>query len=137
MPIQTQLLATILARLGPDSSAADAASAAGIWHIVFTSLSPLIGPLSAGLLFERVLMLHTASFPWLADATTGASDASLLDAFVRTLHGRSATEIDAANRALLSSYTDELAGLIGASLASRLLQKAFFPNDQQGISENI
>lgn len=127
MPIQTELLATIRRCLSPDDRPADPGQAELVWRTMFDCLAPLIGPLSAGLLFERSLILNTRDFPWLEAAGAAASGAHVIDAFVRTLEGRSAADIEAANHALLGTYTDELAGLIGASLASRLLQVAFAP----------
>lgn len=125
MPIQTELLATILARLRPDDRPADAAGAARIWRTVFDCFGPLIGPLSTGLLFERAMIAHVGTFPWLEEAIDAASGASVLDVFACLLGGLPASDIEAANRAMLTTYTDELAGLIGASLAGRLLQVTF------------
>jgi hypothetical protein len=133
MPIQTELLATILARLRPDNRPADAASAAGIWRTLFDCFGPLIGPLSVGLLFERTMIKHVDAFPWLEEAIDAASGARVLDVFTLLLDGLPAPDIEAANRAMLTTYTDELAGLIGASLTSRLLQTAF---GRDGVLDN-
>lgn len=131
MPIPTELLGTILARLRPDGHPANADSVARVWRVMFDCFSPLIGPLSAGLLFERTLILNATAYPWLQSAIAAASNASALDAFVGVLRERPAADIDAVNRALLKVYTDELAGLLGTSLSSRLLQVAFEPSREQ------
>lgn len=124
MPIPTELFATIMQRLDATSAADAALEATRLWQTLFDKFSPLIGPLSAELLFMRSLSMHEAVFPWLPRIAP-ASVRTAFPAFERSLDGRSVEEIVAANRALLSTYTDILAELIGTRLAGKFLAAAF------------
>ena len=111
-------------RLNTQSASDAAADATRLWQTLFEKFSPLIGPLSAELLFMRSLSMHEAVFSWLPRIAP-ASVRTAFPAFERSLDGRSVEEIVAANHALLSTYTDILAELIGARLAAKFLNAAF------------
>lgn len=128
MPIPTELFATMMGRLAAESATESAAEAIRLWHTLFRKFGPLIGPLSAELLFVRSLAAHEAAFPWLPHVPSGAARAAFAD-FERSLDGRTAGEILAANHALLSTYVTVLADLIGVRLATRFLGRAFADDD--------
>ena len=128
MPIPTELFATIMKRLDAQSADDAAAEAARLWQTLFEKFSPLIGPLSAQLLFMRSLATHEAVFPWLPRIAP-ASVQTAFPEFERSLDGRSAEEIVAANRALLSTYTTILSELIGVRLAAKFLGAAFLDDE--------
>ena len=115
---------TIVGYMAPDNDADAAAAAVGAWHALFRKIGPLLGPLSADLLFARSLIVNEAAFPWLPRVAPGASRTAF-EQFERSLANRAPEEIVAANRALLSTYTTVLAGLIGDGLATRFLGAAF------------
>lgn len=127
MPIPTELFATMTERLVPGNGAGTAIDAIVVWRAVFKKLGPLIGPLSTELLFARTLASHESAFPWLPQAAPGATRSVFAD-FERCLDGRPFDEVAAVNRALLSSYTEVLASLIGAGLTVRFLE-AISPYD--------
>jgi hypothetical protein len=124
MPIPTELFTTIMEHFAPDSASDAAGTAVRAWHALFHKLAPLLGPLSADLLFARSLTVQEAQFPWLPKLAPSAARTAFAD-FERSLANRPAEEIAAVNRALLSTYTTVLAGLIGDGLATRVLGGAF------------
>ncbi|MFC5461372.1 hypothetical protein [Massilia niabensis] len=124
MPIPTELFATLMGRLATDNAAGSAAEAIRLWQTLFRKFSPLIGPLSAELLFVRSLRAHEAVFPWLPRVGPGATRTAFSE-FERSLDSRTAEDIVAANHALLSTYITALADLIGMRLAVKFLGTAF------------
>lgn len=128
MPIPTELFATLMGRLAADNTAESAPEAIRLWQTLFRKFSPLIGPLSAELLFVRSLAAHEAAFPWLPHVKPGATRTAFAE-FERSLDGRSAEEIVAANHALLETYITVLADLIGVRLATKFLGTAFAEDD--------
>ena len=129
MTIPTELLATIMERLTPNGDPATVDGAIDVWTCLFARFHPLIGLLGTELLFARSLGLHEKAFPWLPQATTSIQAGQVFDSFTRTLVGRSPEDIIAANRALLASFSTQLAELIGARLATQFLRSAFAPDD--------
>lgn len=99
-----------------------------VWQALFKKFGPLIGPLSTELLFARSLAAHETTFPWVPQTTTGAMR-PLFEEFQRGLENRSSDEIVAVNSALLATYLNGLADLIGAGLVTRFVQAAF-PHDE-------
>jgi hypothetical protein len=124
MPIPTELFMTILGEIVADNETNAAAAAVRVWHTLFRKIAPLLGPLSADLLFARSLAANEAAFPWLPRIAADASRTALAE-FERSLENRGRDDIVAANHALLSTYITVLADLIGAGLATRLLGGAF------------
>jgi hypothetical protein len=124
MPIPHKLFTTIMAHMAADCPSGAPAAAIRVWHILFRKFSPLLGPLSADLLFMRSLAAHQAAFPWLPRIAPGAAGTALQE-FERSLADRSPEEITAVNRALLSTYATILSDLIGRTLATRFLDGAF------------
>ena len=129
MPIPTELFATMNGRRLPGNGADTAIGAIAVWRAVFRKLGPLIGPLSTELLFARTLANHASAFPWLPQAAPGATRSLFAD-FERCLVGRPFDEVAEVNRALLSSYTEVLASLIGDGLTVRFME-AISPYDDK------
>jgi hypothetical protein len=88
---------------GPEAGAV-AAAVLGVWHRIGECLVPMIGARGVEALFGRALQLTASAFPWLAAA--GEDKTSLAGV---------------ASVALLATFTELLATLIGASLTDRLL----------------
>jgi hypothetical protein len=124
MPIPTELFATIMGNISISSAPDSAAAATRVWRTMFRKFSPLLGPLSADLLFARSLAEQEAAFPWLPRIAPGA-ESTAYEAFERSLDSRSTEDILAANRAMLLTYTTVLADLIGMRLATNFLGAAF------------
>ncbi|UVW28111.1 hypothetical protein [Massilia sp. H6] len=116
-------------RLSPNGGPATADAAVKVWHCVFSRFNPLIGPVSTQALFARALALHQHAFPWLPQALTPEQSRQAFDIFAGTLVGQPADALLAANRALLETYSTELADLIGTRLATQFLRSAFPPDD--------
>jgi hypothetical protein len=133
MSIPTELFATMTGRLAPGGSPGTSTDAILVWRALFGKFGPLIGPLSAELLFARSLSTHESVFPWLPQSVPGARQ-TLLDEFERSLDSRTPDEILAVNRLLLASYIASLAELIGPGLVARFVHTAF-PREEP--SENI
>jgi hypothetical protein len=104
-----------------------AASAVAIWNAIDGALSPVIGLRGSGALYKRSLHLARADHPWLAVAYDGAllpGDYSSLQA---ALAQQSSADAAAGHDALLQTFHDLLADLIGRSLTHRLLQAVWEP----------
>jgi hypothetical protein len=124
MPIPTGLFATIMVNTSTSSASDSAAAAMRVWRTMFRKFGALLGPLSADLLFARSLAEQEATFPWLPHIAPDAVSTAFKE-FERSLDSRTAEEIFAANRAMLSTYTTVLAELIGMPLATSFIGAAF------------
>jgi hypothetical protein len=121
-PLRETIRTTLGQRAGshPDANATSEATAA-TWRLVETQLAPVIGARGLDVLFRRALHQATTAFPWLAVAVDrGGSDGPLpsLMACLATQHRATAAE---AACALLLTFAELLAALIGESLTERLL----------------
>lgn len=110
-----------LAANGADS-ARIAEMAFALWGRVQSALAPIIGQRGFAALFKRSLLLASAAHGPLADVAAAADSPDSLAALRATLAGQSSTNAVAAHGALLQTFCDLLAGLIGESLTERLLQ---------------
>jgi hypothetical protein len=85
------------------------------------ALQPIIGDRGVAALFNRSLSLSSAGFPWLAQGPAGVlagADPASLNAL---LAAQPAREAAAGGNALLQSFDELLASLVGRSLTDRLL----------------
>ena len=82
--------------------------------MLFHKFAPLLGPLSADLLFARSLAEQQADFPWLPHIAPAAARYRLRRHSNAASTAVAAEDIVAANRAMLATYTTGLADLIGA-----------------------
>jgi hypothetical protein len=124
MPIPTELFAKIMGSVPPNNVTESGATAIRVWQTLFHKFAPLLGPLSADLLFARSLSEQRAAFSWLPHIPPDAPDTAFA-AFERTLDTRSTEDIVAANRAMLSTYITLLTELIGVGLTTNFLDAAF------------
>ena len=129
MPIPTELLTAMTDRLTPNGGPSTADAAARVWSRIFARFNPLIGPVSTQALFARALALHQEAFPWLPQALTPEQARQAFASFALALDAQQADALLAANRALLDTFSTELAELIGARLATQFLRSAFPPDD--------
>ena len=126
MPIPTALFETMTGYLTGADGATTAMNAIKVWRSLFKKFAPLLGPLSTDLIFERTLLRHTSTYPWLPrPQLPPRAPGSLLADFEHSLDGLGSEEVATVNRALLATYVDLLADLIGEGLAMRFLQAAF------------
>lgn len=112
----------------PGENAIPEATAA-TWRLVEAQLVPVIGARGLDVLFMRALHRTTTAFPWLAasvDHGGSAGPLPRLTACLATQHTAVAAE---AAFALLSTFAELLATLIGDSLTERLLAPAVHAPD--------
>jgi hypothetical protein len=93
-----------------------------IWASVDAALRGVIGPLGVAALLARSLRLTARHHPALAVACVHASMAPDLATLQASLAREPLPEALAASLALLQSFEELLAGLIGSALAERLLR---------------
>ena len=117
-------------RIAPDSTAAQVAAACGVvWLELESALSPIIGRGGVSALGQRSLHLASAAHPWLAERQPASSAMLDSDWLVSLLAQRSRDEAAAAGSAILQTFREVLASLIGASLSERLLLGVWGPSD--------
>jgi hypothetical protein len=101
------------------------------WQRLAQHLSPLIGESGFCALYGRTIRLVIPHFEWLHAAQPGSSAEQSFIGLVgiySTVHVDAAT---AANTALLTTFTELLAGLIGQALTRRLLDAAWNGSQEQ------
>jgi hypothetical protein len=101
-----------------------AESAEAIWVDVAAALTPIIGSRGVGALYARSVSLLREEHGWLKSAYDGANGVGPFTALGAALEARAAAEAVAANGALLQTFYDLLASLIGGPLTARLLTPA-------------
>ena len=101
------------------------ASLCEFWRRIGRELTPIIGNAGVKALLRRSMLLARARWDWLdADAdTTPESDP--VEMLCRALAKRAGPEAVAANLLVAQTFYRLLAGLIGESLADRLLEPVF------------
>ena len=114
--------ASLAQRAGDDPDASAIAQATlDIWQQVAERLEPVIGARGVDALLGRALYLTSRSFPWLAMTGNGGESPILLASFQTRLAGGETIAAAQAGHALLATFTELLANLIGESLTERLL----------------
>lgn len=93
----------------------------GIWEQIAFQLKPVIGSRGVDVIFLRAVDMTSISFPWLVLDEGDEKLATLLANLKVLLADREAEASAKASIALLVTFTDLLATLIGESLAERLL----------------
>ena len=108
---------------------ADAAQVAevivSIWKNTGIALAPLIGLGGLAMLYKRSLHLVAPLHPWLADPPESAPRTIDLSHLEAMLAQRDSAEAAAAGIALLHTFQELLATLIGRSLTERLLRSTW------------
>jgi hypothetical protein len=100
---------------------ATAEAAAATWRLVAIQLTPVIGARGLDVLFSRALHQTSTAFPWLAVAVDRGGRADPLPSLMACLAGQPAAAAAEASYALLLTFAELLAMLIGKSLTERLL----------------
>lgn len=91
------------------------------WQQVAARLAPVIGVRGTEALFGRALHLTSTTFLWLAIAEDRGNRAPSLERFRSCLAARDPATAVAGSLALLVTFTELLAALIGEDLTERLL----------------
>ncbi|BDT68662.1 hypothetical protein os1_28480 [Comamonadaceae bacterium OS-1] len=91
------------------------------WQFMATQLEPVIGERGVGVLLDRALHLTGKNFPWLVHTGPPQDQTDRLTRLQAQFASRGAQDAAAAGCALLVTFTELLASLIGDSLTERLL----------------
>jgi len=94
------------------------------WSRLSGQLVPLIGESGFGALFGRTLRLVGPAHAWLSVDPARKTSASLLAALEHDMAAVDCAAANAVNDELMSTFTRQLAALIGAGLTARLLANA-------------
>lgn len=108
----------------PDARAVSAATLT-VWRQIAARLSPVIGHRGVQALLDRALHLASRAFPWLeGTGPEGIATEVLLGSRLETRDAKTALE---AGGAVLVTFTESLATLIGGPLSNRLLASVWRP----------
>lgn len=97
------------------------------WQGFDAAMAPIIGSGGVAALYRRSLFLSHAQHPWLPGVHEGALDAVEFEELRAAIALRPAAEAQAAADALIKTFRELLAELIGHSLTERLLRPAAAP----------
>jgi hypothetical protein len=107
---------------------ADAAQIAAVvataMAAIETHLKPIIGKGGVVAMYRRSLLLVSSSHPWLTASDSSRNEIDL-DALRALLAARGAADAASAGGALLQTFCDLLASLVGSSLSDRLLRNVW------------
>jgi len=113
-------------RIANDADAAQIADATvAALQEIDAALRPIIGPRGVCALYRRSLCLTAPTYPWLAALHEDAPSAMDVAALKAVLLRQDSTDARAGGAALLQTLHELLAGLIGPSLAGRLLHSVW------------
>ena len=124
MESEVQRFQAIFARLGAEGADAGriADPAVTTWRGLEAAFSPLIGQRGFAALFKRCLFLARTDHPWLAAVYEGTQAPGDFTALATALSQQTVSSAVGANSAMLQTFYDLLANLIGDALTQRLLR---------------
>lgn len=131
MTIKDELLLSLMEPLAADGGPALPDDVTLIWLKIVRKFTPLIGPSSVLSMLERSLDGQTTAFPWLPALNTPMQPDSVIEALRTSMTTRESGDMLAAHRAILDSFIDLIATLIGTRLTIQFLRAAF-PADAAG-----
>ena len=102
-----------------------AEAVASTWKKIDAALSPIIGHGSVAVLYMRSLHLIEPAHPWLANMHPTVPTAVDLTALKSILSPQDSETAAAAGGALLQTFYELLASLVGPSLTERLLRSVW------------
>ena len=125
MPAQARDRDVPLAQLAQEGASAEriAGLAVSVWRDIDDALCPIVGWQGFAALYKRSLHLTRTVHPWLAAMQDSALQPGRFDALQTALSQQAPPTAVAAHAALLQTFHDLLARLIGAALTARLLQR--------------
>lgn len=100
-----------------------------LWQQLGSQLTSTIGRGGFNALFSRSLHITNSEFPWLSAHVLSSSDEQFAE-LKNDLAKQSAAEAYKASNALLLTFTDILASLIGESLTTDIINSAWRENAQ-------
>lgn len=96
-----------------------------LWEKMAGELVSIIGEAGFHSLYKRSLHLTAATFPWLEPCFSSSSYRSSIEELNKCLAAQDSTNAGEANTALLITFIDILALLIGELLTSSILRSAW------------
>ena len=114
-----------------------AQSALETWQQIAAQLEPVIGARGMDALFSRSVHLVGSTYGWLETSAVHGNGAVSLADFKTCLESREAPVAAAAASALLATFTELLANLIGESLSTRLLEVVWMPSPSEAQKEAL
>lgn len=122
--MSTRLLLAWTGRFKPDAGVPEIAHALdATWREIGAMLTTIVGKRGATALLQRCIFLNLGAHPWLAEAQEPADMPAEAEPLGTVLAKRSRDEGISAGGALLQTLHQQLANMIGASLADRLLHR--------------
>jgi hypothetical protein len=120
-----RIAAPLAHRVAQDADAAQIAEAAvSIWQEIDAALTPIIGQRGVAALYRRSLYITGATHPWLAGTHEGVPTAMDLAALKSALAQQNSAAA-VGGGALLQTFHELLASLVGPSLTERLLRSVW------------
>ncbi len=107
--------------LSAASTESPADTAIGVWERLATQIVALVGEAGFDSLYARSIYLTQSSYPWLTEPAQAIGAVRRFDSLRAHLEAHAPELASAANRLLLSTFTDTLAFLIGGALTQRVL----------------
>jgi hypothetical protein len=124
MPTEALRIQSTIADLAAISSDVEgvAALAASTWREIHSVLSSIIGPGGVAALYQRSLYVTRAAYPCLGAVREDALRSADFAALQVVLSQQTIEQAVAANAAVLQTFCDLLASLVGVPLTERLLR---------------
>jgi len=108
------------------------------WQRFDAAMAPIIGSGGVSALYRRSLFLSHAEYPWLPGVHEGALDPVEFAELQEAIALRPAAEAQAATDALIKTFRELLADLIGPALTERLLRPAPAPTSHgHPVQDNL
>lgn len=120
-----QLIREVLEPTADSGCVGGFARAMGAWRRLAAHLCPLVGEAGFCALYGRAVRLSALGEAWLAAPLGVRSIEVLFATHEQNLAAVDPAQADAANAALLETFTRLLSGLIGEALTARLLNTAW------------
>ena len=122
----SQIAANLARRAEEGSDASQIADAiVSAWQEIDDALSPILGHQGVAALYKRSLYLAAAAYPWLAGTFQGAHAAMDLPELKSVFAQQDSDNAAAAGGALLQTFHELLASLVGPALTQRLLRSVW------------
>ena len=115
---------TLLVDRGADATQV-AAAVVGTFGEIDAALAPIVGPRGVAALYMRSLFLATTDHPWLAGAQGGNPTELDVTPLQSVLARQGSAEAATGGGAVLQTFHDLLASLVGSSLTERLLRSVW------------
>jgi hypothetical protein len=105
------------------------------WLKIMRKFTPLIGANSVLLIFERSVDTHQAEFVWLPAFALPMQPNYAVEQLRNSMANRTADDIVAAHRAIMTTFIDLITTLIGTRLAIQFLRAAFSADEASSTPE--